>query len=251
MLIVVCIHLQGFVQCWHVHLFVVCSCSCCTHVLVFDHLFLCTHHPLPPPQTTQDGWKIDKATFDLYLRAVQQGYRGENPYHNSIHAADVTQAVAVMLRAAQSQGWRFTLLEKFALLFAAVVHDLAHPGMLVWGCTHMLYTFVQKGAPVQTSFLSLSTNMHTHLDMPPLTHTFTHTPLHTPLYTPYYTPTGLTNEFLANTSHTTALMYNDRSINENYHVSCAFRLAHEQPFNIFQHFSKEEYKAVCIWFGGV
>ena len=76
----------------------------------------------------QDGWKVDRSAFDLYMRAVQQGYRRENAYHNSIHAADVTQAVAVMLRAAQHQGWQFSTLEKFALLLAAVVHDLAHPG---------------------------------------------------------------------------------------------------------------------------
>lgn len=164
---------------------------------------------LPTPlhtHTPQDGWKLDRTTFDLYMRAVQQGYRRDNPYHNSIHAADVTQAVAVMLRAAQRQGWRFSMLEKFSLLLAAVVHDLAHPGLWLRGLLH-----------------------HWCVDW------FTHG----------IGPPGLTNEFLANTNHRTALLYNDRSINENYHVSCAFRLAHQEPFNIFQHLSKEEYKEVC------
>eukprot|EP00581_Thalassiosira_minuscula_P009892 CAMPEP_0183709712 /NCGR_PEP_ID=MMETSP0737-20130205/5701_1 /TAXON_ID=385413 /ORGANISM="Thalassiosira miniscula, Strain CCMP1093" /LENGTH=509 /DNA_ID=CAMNT_0025937879 /DNA_START=366 /DNA_END=1895 /DNA_ORIENTATION=+ len=62
-----------------------------------------------------------------FLRLVEGDYRKENPYHNSIHAADVTQTTFSLL---QMGGDKFSSspLELFSLILAAACHDMGHPG---------------------------------------------------------------------------------------------------------------------------
>ncbi|XP_063983222.1 uncharacterized protein LOC135165656 isoform X4 [Diachasmimorpha longicaudata] len=59
---------------------------------------------------------------------IEEGYHSTNPYHNSIHATDVTQAMHCFL---QENKIRKNLsgLEIMASLIAAVTHDLDHPGV--------------------------------------------------------------------------------------------------------------------------
>lgn len=52
----------------------------------------------------------------------------QNPYHNAMHAADVTQTVHMLLRRSRSKQ-NFTELDTLAVLFAAVCHDVGHPGV--------------------------------------------------------------------------------------------------------------------------
>ncbi|KAG2436202.1 hypothetical protein HXX76_006514 [Chlamydomonas incerta] len=63
------------------------------------------------------------------LRALEDGYRPDNPYHSATHAADVLQTLHVVIRGA---GLTTHYLDKLGLLaayFAAVVHDHGHPGL--------------------------------------------------------------------------------------------------------------------------
>lgn len=65
-------------------------------------------------------WKL----FSL----VEEGYHSTNPYHNSIHATDVTQAMHCFLLEEKIRK-HLTPLEIMSSLIAAVTHDLDHPGV--------------------------------------------------------------------------------------------------------------------------
>ena len=45
-----------------------------------------------------DALDIKADVIWKYLGIVEVGYRDENPYHNSVHAADVVQTVACMVK---------------------------------------------------------------------------------------------------------------------------------------------------------
>lgn len=82
---------------------------------------------------------------------IEEGYHSTNPYHNSIHATDVTQAMHCFLQEKKVRVVRqyfatgnrqtnsnvitfqirehLTPLEIMASLIAAVTHDLDHPGV--------------------------------------------------------------------------------------------------------------------------
>ena len=62
----------------------------------------------------------------MILQALEAKYN-RHPYHNATHAADVTQNVGVMLAADDLPG-RLSKLEVLAMLLAAAVHDVNHPG---------------------------------------------------------------------------------------------------------------------------
>jgi hypothetical protein len=116
-----------------------------------------------PIKTRQDGWLLDRGTMERYLTAAEAEYNA-NPYHNNIHAADVAQTSAVIMRAADAHlrragggesdsgggdeaadsgaagssgggedrgpsGRGLTRLERFSVIFASAVHDLGHPGL--------------------------------------------------------------------------------------------------------------------------
>merc|ERR1712066_194622 len=51
-----------------------------------------------------------------------------NPFHNFAHAVDVGHFVGRILRLINSELY-FSELEQFALLIAAIAHDLGHPGV--------------------------------------------------------------------------------------------------------------------------
>ena len=70
---------------------------------------------------------IDMETLLDYLRAIEQDYHPENPYHNAIHAADVVQTLNALIQMA-GNGF-FDKEQMFSILVAAVVHDVKHPGI--------------------------------------------------------------------------------------------------------------------------
>ncbi|KAF8785459.1 cAMP-specific 3' like protein [Argiope bruennichi] len=72
-------------------------------------------------------FKIPSKTLINFLLNLEDHYLTV-PYHNSSHAADVTQSVHVLLMMPALESV-FTDLEVLAILFSAAIHDVDHPGV--------------------------------------------------------------------------------------------------------------------------
>ncbi|XP_060542074.1 dual specificity calcium/calmodulin-dependent 3',5'-cyclic nucleotide phosphodiesterase 1C isoform X5 [Pantherophis guttatus] len=126
-------------------------------------------------------FKIPISALVSFVEALEVGYsKYKNPYHNLMHAADVTQTVHYLLFKTGVAHW-LTELEIFAMIFAAAIHDYEH--------------------------------------------------------------TGTTNNFHIQTQSDTAILYNDRSVLENHHLSAAFRLLQDdEEMNILSNLSKDDWR---------
>lgn len=71
---------------------------------------------------------IPPKTFLNFMMTLEDHYVKDNPFHNSLHAADVTQSTHVLLNTPALESV-FTPLEVTAALFAACIHDVDHPGL--------------------------------------------------------------------------------------------------------------------------
>ncbi|XP_032866845.1 calcium/calmodulin-dependent 3',5'-cyclic nucleotide phosphodiesterase 1A isoform X2 [Tyto alba] len=125
-------------------------------------------------------FKIPIPNLISFAEALEVGYsKYKNPYHNLIHAADVTQTVHYIMIHTGIMHW-LTELEILAMIFAAAVHDYEH--------------------------------------------------------------TGTTNNFHIQTRSDVAILYNDRSVLENHHVSAAYRLMQEEEMNILANLTKDDWR---------
>lgn len=57
-----------------------------------------------------------------------------------------------------------------------------------------------------------------------------------------YEHTGTTNNFHVMSGSDTAMLYNDRAVLENHHISAAFRVLKDDDCNILQNLSRDEYR---------
>uniref|UniRef100_A0A8C6L3J4 Phosphodiesterase n=1 Tax=Nothobranchius furzeri TaxID=105023 RepID=A0A8C6L3J4_NOTFU len=73
-------------------------------------------------------FRIPVDTFVTYVMTLEDHYHANVAYHNSLHAADVTQSTHVLLSSPALDAV-FTDLEILAALFAAAIHDVDHPGV--------------------------------------------------------------------------------------------------------------------------
>ena len=76
-----------------------------------------------------DSFQIEHLTLRNFLTAVERGYSRNNFYHNSIHAADVTASTLFLIQKGLSRCGNLVDLDVFALVTAALCHDIAHPGL--------------------------------------------------------------------------------------------------------------------------
>ncbi|XP_048485211.1 cAMP-specific 3',5'-cyclic phosphodiesterase isoform X2 [Plutella xylostella] len=72
--------------------------------------------------------QVPPRTFLAFAVTLEEHYCRDNPFHNSLHAADVTQSTNVLLNTPALDAV-FTPIEVTAALFAACVHDVDHPGL--------------------------------------------------------------------------------------------------------------------------
>ncbi|XP_058642048.1 dual specificity calcium/calmodulin-dependent 3',5'-cyclic nucleotide phosphodiesterase 1A isoform X1 [Onychostoma macrolepis] len=125
-------------------------------------------------------FRIPVSSLVSFVEALEIGYsKHRNPYHNLIHAADVTQTAHYLMLHTGIMHW-LTELEILAMVFAAAIHDFEH--------------------------------------------------------------TGTTNNFHIQTRSEVAILYNDRSVLENHHVSAAYRLMQEDEMNILVNLSKDDWR---------
>ncbi|XP_062847476.1 dual specificity calcium/calmodulin-dependent 3',5'-cyclic nucleotide phosphodiesterase 1A isoform X2 [Trichomycterus rosablanca] len=145
------------------------------HALKFIFYELLTRYDLI------NRFKIPISALVSFVEALEVGYtKHKNPYHNLVHAADVTQTVHNFLLKTGMVHW-LTELEIFAMIFAASIHDYEH--------------------------------------------------------------TGTTNNFHIQTRSDAAILYNDRAVQENHHVSSAYRLLQEDDeMNILYNLSKDDWR---------
>ena len=98
-----------------------------------------TPTPPPPPALTPARAPVEESVGILseadsprlkqYISAICAAYeRHENPYHNFKHAVSVLQGTAAILRSGGSELVQARPEEQLALLVAALVHDVGHPG---------------------------------------------------------------------------------------------------------------------------
>ena len=86
----------------------------CTYL--FHDLGLCSH------------FQLDTLVVWRFFAMVEAHYHTANPYHNGVHAADVTQAMACFIHEPPFRS-HLRPVEKMAALIAAVSHDVDHPGL--------------------------------------------------------------------------------------------------------------------------
>uniref|UniRef100_A0A8C6SKT7 Phosphodiesterase n=1 Tax=Neogobius melanostomus TaxID=47308 RepID=A0A8C6SKT7_9GOBI len=125
-------------------------------------------------------YRIPVQAIVLFVEALEAGYsKHRNPYHNLIHAADVTQTAHFLMMHTGLMHW-LSELEILAMVFAAAIHDFEH--------------------------------------------------------------TGTTNNFHMHTRSEVAILYNDRSVLENHHVSAAYRLMADEEMNILINLNKDDWR---------
>ena len=119
-----------------------------------------------------------------FLIRVESGYHPSNPYHNNIHASDVTQAAFSFLTKGELAQYPFNMNDRH-IPFYIVLVALTLPMLLT-----------------MQDMLSLI--------LACLIHDYDHP--------------GFNNAFLVNTNDPKAIRYNDISVLENHHCSAAFEV---------------------------
>jgi hypothetical protein len=206
----------------------------------------------------QDGWLLDRPTVEAYLMRVESMYK-PNPYHNNTHAADVTQTAGVIMCSLDARlrssdgsasssgsccssccgsGSASAVGSKLANAFACCT--LPHAKVAAAAAAAQAPPGAAAGNPAQVPPLAaagstgvggLSKIERFAIILASAVHDLGHP--------------GVNNAFLVRSRDQQALMYNDRSVNENMHASLAFRLAAEEPgLNLFASFSEAEYEQV-------
>ena len=75
-----------------------------------------------------DSMKLDRVKVLAWLTKIDDGYIRSNPYHNSLHAADVCATVDYFLRQ-PNLARHLSNVDVLAVLISALVHDMGHLGV--------------------------------------------------------------------------------------------------------------------------
>ncbi|KAK5849712.1 hypothetical protein PBY51_014024 [Eleginops maclovinus] len=99
-------------------------------------------------------FQLDMVKLWRFLVMVQEDYHSDNPYHNAVHAADVTQAMYCFMQEpilAKS----LTSCDILLGLIAAATHDLDHPGSTSLSSSRLTTILLHSiGIPQETGLFS-------------------------------------------------------------------------------------------------
>ncbi|KAJ3098210.1 High affinity cAMP-specific 3',5'-cyclic phosphodiesterase 7A [Phlyctochytrium planicorne] len=73
-------------------------------------------------------YNMSESRFKHWLTKIEQGYKPTNPYHNALHAADVTHSMHYYVTRKRLWGY-LSGEEQLASLIAPIIHDYMHPGV--------------------------------------------------------------------------------------------------------------------------
>lgn len=79
-------------------------------------------------QPQAQGLNIEQGKICSFLHAIEERYSLDNPYHSSLHAADVTNSLLYFLGLPTEPTSAWDELEKLTGLLVAAAHDVGHPG---------------------------------------------------------------------------------------------------------------------------
>lgn len=178
----------------------------------------------------QDGWLLDRPTVERYLTRVESLYNS-NPYHNNIHAADVTQTAAVMMTALDMH-------LRSGCQKCSSCPTAAHATNIL-GVDSCTVQILQQSANSNSDSSCKCSSSHGLSKLECFAIIFA-SAVHD-LGHP-----GVNNAFLVKTRDKQAVKYNDKSVNENMHASMAFSLIDEDEYNLFKNFSASQYEQVSL-----
>merc|ERR1719312_41834 len=93
-----------------------------------SRVLTCTTFKIFQVRNLCETFKINQRTLLTFLMTIEDHYLKTIPYHNHLHAADVTQSTHLLLSSAALADC-FTPLEVMAAILACAVHDVDHPGV--------------------------------------------------------------------------------------------------------------------------
>ncbi|CAD7959334.1 unnamed protein product [Amoebophrya sp. A25] len=75
----------------------------------------------------KDTLKVDGKQIQRFLEEISAKYVNTNPYHNWLHAVDVTHCTYSLLNLCKTRDI-LSVSDRFSMILAAVCHDVGHPG---------------------------------------------------------------------------------------------------------------------------
>lgn len=81
--------------------------------------------------TTYGFYSIIKyGKFEKFIKAITKGYLRSNPYHNDLHAADISQTCMIYLQNGNMKEYlKLDDFDQCSLFISCMVHDYKHPGI--------------------------------------------------------------------------------------------------------------------------
>lgn len=103
-----------------------------------------------------ERYQVTSKSMKGFVRTICENYNRNNPFHNFHHAASVMLCTALLLRAGGSEYCE--AIDEYALLIAALSHDVGHPGF-----SNDYFVKKQHDLAIRYNDIAVLENMHASL----------------------------------------------------------------------------------------